>query len=302
VRIDHVIYATAELESAAARLESELGLPALAGGRHEGLGTHNRIVPLGGGYLELLAVADQEEAPRSRLGSTLQASIARASEGLMGWAVLVDDLAPHAERLGTSISTISRQGLHASLTGVVEALNEDFLPFFIERAPSVPDPGAAGDAGGITWIEIAGDAPRWRRGSAVPTCPYGSSRVVRACGRSASVSVSCAPHDRVALTLTRRDEGTSSATPASRTGRGRKGTAPFPPALTPGALPYPADAEGPRPAAKWGAWTSDELLGDREPEPLDPHLSAAFERLVLVGARIQHGGLLRSRPSAASTT
>jgi Glyoxalase-like domain len=42
VRIDHVIYATADLEVAAARLEGELGLPALVGGRHEGLGTHTK--------------------------------------------------------------------------------------------------------------------------------------------------------------------------------------------------------------------------------------------------------------------
>jgi hypothetical protein len=80
VRIDHVIYATADLEVAAARLEGELGLPALVGGRHEGLGTHNRIVPLGGGYLELLAVADPAEAAGSRLGRALQARIARAPD------------------------------------------------------------------------------------------------------------------------------------------------------------------------------------------------------------------------------
>ena len=66
MRIDHVIYAAADLDAAAARIESELGLVAGGGGRHEGLGTVNRIVPLGGGYLELLAVADREEAEGSR--------------------------------------------------------------------------------------------------------------------------------------------------------------------------------------------------------------------------------------------
>jgi len=62
--------------------------------RHEGLGTHHRIVPLGGGYLEILAVADAGEAARSRLGRTLAAGIARAGEGLMGWAVAVDASRP----------------------------------------------------------------------------------------------------------------------------------------------------------------------------------------------------------------
>ncbi|MEA2221141.1 MAG: hypothetical protein QOJ35_3767 [Solirubrobacteraceae bacterium] len=66
MRIDHVIYAAADLDVAAARVRADLGLTAIAGGRHDGVGTHNRIVPLGdGSFLELLAVADPEEASRS---------------------------------------------------------------------------------------------------------------------------------------------------------------------------------------------------------------------------------------------
>jgi hypothetical protein len=100
------------------------------------------------------AVADPMEAAGSRLGRALQAGIARAGERLLAWAVNGDDLAPRQ----TSISTIRRQGMRARLTGVVDALNEGFLPFFVERASGVLDPGAAGDAGGITWIEVADDA------------------------------------------------------------------------------------------------------------------------------------------------
>ena len=109
------------------------------GGRHEGLGTHNRIVPLGGGYLEILASADAAEAARSPLGRALAAAIARTAEGLMGWAVAVDDILPVAERLGTPVSTIVRQGLSARLTGVSEALAAPFLPFFLARDPGIED-------------------------------------------------------------------------------------------------------------------------------------------------------------------
>ena len=83
MRIDHVIVAASDLDAAAARLEAEHGLRAAGGGRHEGLGTHNRIVPLGGGYLEILASADAAEAARSPLGRALAAAIARPAEGLM---------------------------------------------------------------------------------------------------------------------------------------------------------------------------------------------------------------------------
>jgi hypothetical protein len=163
VRIDHVIYATADLDAAAARIERELGLTASGGGRHEGLGTHNRIVALGGGYLELLAVVDPEEAARSDVGRGLLTQLARAGDGLYCWVVAVDDIDSVARRLGTAITTIRRAGFSARLTGLAEAMHEPFLPFFIGRDPGVPDPGSGGDAGGITWIELAGDAARLER-------------------------------------------------------------------------------------------------------------------------------------------
>jgi hypothetical protein len=184
MRIDHVIYAAADLDRAAARVEAELGVAAVAGGRHEGLGTHNRIVPLGGGYLELLAVADPREAAGSALGRAVCARIA-AGDGLMGWAVAVDSVEPVAARLGTEISTIARAGLSAHLTGVAEAMREPFLPFFIARDPGVPDPAAGGDAGGIAWIEVAGDAARlerWLGGAELPVRVVGGEPGVRAVG------------------------------------------------------------------------------------------------------------------------
>ena len=163
MRIDHVIYAAADLDAAAAYIERELGLTAHPGGRHEGLGTHNRIVPLGDGYLELLAVADVEEASASDLGRGLLARLARDGDGLLGWVVAVDDVAPVAARLGTAITVIRRAGLTARLTGLAEAMRDPLLPFFISRDPGIPDPGADGKAGGITWLELSGDGRRLAR-------------------------------------------------------------------------------------------------------------------------------------------
>ena len=158
MRIDHAIWVTRDLDAAAERFERDHGLAAAGGGRHDGLGTHNRIVPLGGGYLELLAVADAEEAAGSPLGR----SVAAAPEGWLGWAVVVDDVAAAATRLGTEVSTLSREGFSAQLTGLAEAMAEPTLPFFLQRGEGTPDPGEAGSAGGLTWIEVAGDAARLR--------------------------------------------------------------------------------------------------------------------------------------------
>ena len=185
MRIDHVIYATRNLEGAVGRIERELGLASLPGGRHEGLGTHNRIVPLGGGYLELLGVADQQEAEASDFGRGLLDHLERGGDGLLGWVVAVDDVAAVARRLGTAVTTIRRSGLSARLTGLAEAMREPFLPFFISRDPGIPDPGADGDAGGITWIELSGDEARleqWLDHGELPVRVVPGPPAVRAVG------------------------------------------------------------------------------------------------------------------------
>ena len=170
MRIDHIIYGTADLDVASARMQAELGLTAIAGGRHDGLGTHNRLVPLGdGSFVELLAVADPHEAKDSALGSALVTAI-RAGDGLLGWAVAVDDIEPVAARLGIPITTVGRQGRTARLVGVAESLAEPYLPFFIEHDASRPAPPVTGPTP-ITWIEVAGDAARldhWLADAALP--------------------------------------------------------------------------------------------------------------------------------------
>jgi hypothetical protein len=171
MRIDHVIYATQDLTAAAARLEADHGLVATGGGRHAGLGTENRIVPLGGGYLELIAVADRAEADRTALGATLAARISERGEGLMGWVVAVEDVVAEAGRTGAELSTIERDGLRARLAGVATAMAEPALPFFLQRDEGIADPGEGGDAGGIGWVEVCGDAERlraWLGGAELP--------------------------------------------------------------------------------------------------------------------------------------
>ena len=171
MQIDHVIVAAPDLDAAVARLEAEHGLAVSGGGRHTGIGTENRIVPLGGGYLELIAVVDPAEAAAAPLGQALAARIAQRGEGLMGWVVSVPDAAAAAARTGTELSVIERDGLRATLAGVAAAMAEPFLPFFIQRDPGIADPGATGDAGGIAWVEVAGDAARlgdWLDGVPLP--------------------------------------------------------------------------------------------------------------------------------------
>jgi hypothetical protein len=147
-----VIYAAADLDRACTRLKAEFGLDAVGGGRHDGIGTHNRIVPLGAGFLEVLAIADPDEADASPLGQLISAQIERG-DGLIGWAVAVPDVPAVAGRLGTDVIGVSRDGRTGQITGLYEALEEPLLPFFIQRETT----DAPSD---ITWIEVAGERDR----------------------------------------------------------------------------------------------------------------------------------------------
>jgi catechol 2,3-dioxygenase-like lactoylglutathione lyase family enzyme len=180
MRIDHVIYGTSDLDAAQRRVEDELGLPVHAGGHHVGQGTHNRIVPLANAYLELLAIDDPEEAAASAIGSVLAERIAHG-DGLLAWAVSVDDVQGVAQRLGTEIVTVRRGELEGHLTGVEEALRTAYLPFFGRSR------GRPAETGGVRLdgLELSGDRQRlqdWLGGADLPvdiTAGEGAVRAVR---------------------------------------------------------------------------------------------------------------------------
>ncbi|MDA0183067.1 VOC family protein [Solirubrobacter phytolaccae] len=179
MRLDHVIYGTSDLDAASERMRA-LGLEVRPGGVHEGQGTHNRIVPLGETYLELMAIGDRDEAAAHPFGSRVLARI-EAGDGLIGWAVRVESVEAVAERLGTRVSTIRRAGLEGKLTGVEEALDEPTLPFFIQGT-SRPGEGGAPE---LTFIEVAGDADRlgrWLDGADLGVRVVDGAPAVRAIG------------------------------------------------------------------------------------------------------------------------
>jgi catechol 2,3-dioxygenase-like lactoylglutathione lyase family enzyme len=91
--IDHVVLACPDPDASALVLERRLGLAATAGGRHDALGTVNRLVWLGDTYLELVGVFDAALARRSWLGGPVLAVLdGGADGGLVTWAIAVDDL------------------------------------------------------------------------------------------------------------------------------------------------------------------------------------------------------------------
>jgi len=89
--IDHLVLAVDDPDATVARLETDFGLISAGGGRHETLGTFNRLIWLGDTYLELIGVFDRNVAERSWLGEPVLAALAMGG-GLATWAIAVDDL------------------------------------------------------------------------------------------------------------------------------------------------------------------------------------------------------------------
>ena len=199
MELDHVLVAVPDLAAGVGAIEARLGLTSVAGGRHPGWGTANRIVPLGPAYLELVAVVDAGEAAAHSFGRWLAA--AQPPGGPFGWAVRTQDLDRVADRLGLPVRDGSRataggRVLRWRTAGLEQAAAEPFLPFFIEWATGTPLPGraAATHPNGpfeLTELALVGDADRlaaWLGGQALPVTRVtsaGAGAVSTSSGRSA---------------------------------------------------------------------------------------------------------------------
>ncbi|MFN2543674.1 MAG: VOC family protein [Actinomycetota bacterium] len=166
LRVDHALIGAVDLERAARDLLEEHGLASVEGGRHMGLGTANRIVPLGAGYVELIAVVDPEEAMTNPFGSWIQERVS-VGEGPIGVCLATDDIERESKRLDLEPLAMSRTRpdgteLRWRLAGLAEAISRG-LPFFIQWdiAPEL-HPGRTPASHrvaveGIAWVELAGD-------------------------------------------------------------------------------------------------------------------------------------------------
>src|SRR3712207_4066457 len=136
LEFDHVIVAVQDLASAAERFHAQYGLASLPGGRHTGLGTGNRIVPLGPAYVELMAVVDEAEAEQSPLAQWVK-DLTRDGDRLAALCLRTNDIADVAERLDTEPLAMERARpdggvLTWRLAGLAETLEDPSLPFFIQ--------------------------------------------------------------------------------------------------------------------------------------------------------------------------
>jgi glyoxalase-like protein len=193
LELGQVILGVRDLDGATRRMEA-LGFTVLDGGVHPGLGTANRIIPLGREYLELLGVVDRALAEAQWYGQALLARIADGDR-LVRWSLRTDLIEKVAGAHGLVPERRRRirpdgRPLSWRAAGLREATADSWPPFFMQWDDPADFPGAipvrhANGARGIAWLEVATPDPerleRLRAGGEAPirlvTGPPGLGRV-----------------------------------------------------------------------------------------------------------------------------
>ena len=111
IRLDHLVIAARDLAEGVSWLEARLGVPISGGGRHEAMGTHNRLLSLGPScYLEVIAIDPDGVSPaRPRwfdLDSPAMRERLEQGPALVTWAVRSDDIAGTVKALGGGVDVL----------------------------------------------------------------------------------------------------------------------------------------------------------------------------------------------------
>jgi len=180
LRLSQVIFGVRDLDAAADRLRA-LGFDVLDGGVHPGVGTANRVVPLGDEYVELLGVVDPDLAAASDYGRSLMRAV-ESGDRLVRWSLRTDDIEAVAARLGLVVEARRRTRPDGVLltwraAGLSLALADASTPFFMQWDDPAQYPGLMparhpNGARRVAWLEVApADADRLARWSAGATAP-----------------------------------------------------------------------------------------------------------------------------------
>jgi hypothetical protein len=178
--LSQIIVGVTDLAAATERFRA-LGFDVLDGGAHPGVGTANRVIPLGAQYIELLGVVDPERARRHEYGRSLLRATS-AGDRLVRWSLRTDAVTDVAARLGVAVERRRRvrpdgQLLTWRAAGLDVALADATLPFFMQwdQAQQYPGSMPATHENGARRVTALSVTPRdadrfrsWTAGADVP--------------------------------------------------------------------------------------------------------------------------------------
>jgi hypothetical protein len=171
--VDHLVYASADLERGIAEVEQLLGIRASLSGQHPNWGTRNALVALGpNSYLEIIAPDPDHSPPAEGRPFGLDAL---GSSRLVGWAAkgsgltnFRDAAAQHGVELGRVLSGSRKQAdgtvLMWKLTDLRCVIADGIVPFFIDWG-TTPHPALAASRGAtlVSLVATHPDADRVRQ-------------------------------------------------------------------------------------------------------------------------------------------
>ena len=165
-RVDHLVYASPDLQRGIDRIEQVLGVKAAPGGQHPGRGTRNALVALGpSSYLEIIGPDPEQPTP----AQPRPFGIDRLKEPrLMAWAVKgtdLDTLARDAVRNGVKLGEViagSRRRADGVLltwryTDPRTVVAEGVVPFVIDWG-ATPHPARTATSG-ATLVGLGAEHP-----------------------------------------------------------------------------------------------------------------------------------------------
>ncbi|MGQ0548483.1 MAG: VOC family protein [Armatimonadota bacterium] len=165
-RVDHLVYATPDLNSGMAEIEMLLGIRATFGGQHPGRGTRNALIALGPAtYLEIIAPDPEQPSPET----PRPFGIDRLKESrLVAWAANARDLehlrreaASQGVQLGDVTPGSRRRSdgvvLSWRSTSPLTAGGDGIVPFFIDWRQS-PHPARTA-AEGASLVDFRAEHP-----------------------------------------------------------------------------------------------------------------------------------------------
>ena len=165
--VDHLVYATPDLDRGMREIEDLLGVRATAGGRHPGRGTRNALLALGDGvYLEIIGPDPDQPPPPSARWFGIDTL---TSSRMVAWAAKssdVDGLRDRALRQDIALGNV-RAGSRRQPDGVElswrftdpgHVVADGIVPFFIDWGRS-PHPSRSA-AKGATLFELRAEHPR----------------------------------------------------------------------------------------------------------------------------------------------
>jgi hypothetical protein len=165
-QIDHLVYATPDLDLGIATIEMRLGVRATAGGQHPGLGTRNALIALGPtSYLEIIAPDPEQPKPSGPRRFGLDELKAPRLLTWVAKSTSLDALVAKAKAGGIALGSV-QPGSRKRPDGVVLSwrytdpnivVADRLVPYFIDWGTS-PHPSSTA-ARGATLVQLRAEHP-----------------------------------------------------------------------------------------------------------------------------------------------